>query len=208
MRPRRTLLGAAVVLAVALAAACGGSGSSGGSSSGGSHTPVTLTVWHQYAGEEATPFKNGIAAFEKQYPWIHVKLELQPNPDQGHVRPEPDRGHQGRQRPRRRHRLHAQLRRAVLLERPVGRPDALHAEGQHVDLGVRTGHAELHEGVRQAVRAAVTDRRLRPLLQHRHVQEGGHHLAAEDDGRARRRREEAHRQATPTARSRWPGSSR
>jgi multiple sugar transport system substrate-binding protein len=82
MRPRRTLLGAAAVLAVALAAACGGGGSSSGGSSGGSHSPVTLTVWHQYSQEESKPFLDGIAAFEKQYPWIHVKLELQPNPDQ------------------------------------------------------------------------------------------------------------------------------
>src|SRR6185437_7464323 len=82
MRPPRTLLGAAAVLAVAVAAACGGGGSSSGASSGGSHSPVTLTVWHQYAQEEAKPFQDGIARFEKQYPWIHVKLELQPNPDQ------------------------------------------------------------------------------------------------------------------------------
>ena len=81
MRPRRTLLGAAAALTVALAAACGGGGSSSGSSSGGSHSPVTLTVWHQYAQEEAKPFQEGIARFEKQYPWIHVKLALQPNPD-------------------------------------------------------------------------------------------------------------------------------
>jgi multiple sugar transport system substrate-binding protein len=85
MRPRRTLLGAAAVLAVALAAACGGGGGSSGGSSGGSHSPVTLTVWHQYAsgtgGGELKPFTDGIARFEKQYPWIHVKLELQPNPD-------------------------------------------------------------------------------------------------------------------------------
>ena len=68
MRPRRTLLGAAAVLAVALAAACGGGGSSSGGSSGGSHSPVTLTVWHQYSQEESKPFLDGIAAFEKQYP--------------------------------------------------------------------------------------------------------------------------------------------
>ena len=49
MRSPGTLLGAAAVLAVAVAAACGGGGSSSGASSGGSHSPVTLTVWHQYA---------------------------------------------------------------------------------------------------------------------------------------------------------------
>jgi len=82
MRRARMFLGAAAVAAVALAAGCGGGSGGGGSSSGGSHTPVTLRVWHQYAQEEAKPFANGIAAFEKKYPWIHVKPELQPNPDQ------------------------------------------------------------------------------------------------------------------------------
>ncbi len=80
MTGRTKLLGALAVFGVALAAACGGS--SGGSSSNGAHTPVTLTVWHQYAQEEAKPFQDGITAFEKQYPWIHVHLALQPNPDQ------------------------------------------------------------------------------------------------------------------------------
>ena len=83
MRRRRTLVGAAGVLAVALAAACGGGSSGGGSSSGssGSHTPVTLTVWHQYLQEESGPFQDGLKGFEKQYPWIHLKLEPQPNGD-------------------------------------------------------------------------------------------------------------------------------
>ena len=51
MRARRQLFGAAAALVLALAAACGGSGSSGSSSGGSSssHTPVTLTVWHQFA---------------------------------------------------------------------------------------------------------------------------------------------------------------
>jgi multiple sugar transport system substrate-binding protein len=82
MRRRYNLLGIAAVLGVALAAGCGGGSSGGGSSSAGSHTPVTLSVWHQYTAEEAKPFADGIAGFEKQYPWIHVHLELQPNPSQ------------------------------------------------------------------------------------------------------------------------------
>ena len=83
MRRRRTLVGTAAVLAVALAAACGGGSSGGGSSSGssGSHTPVTLTVWHQYLQEESGPFQDGLKGFEQQYPWIHLKLEPQPNGD-------------------------------------------------------------------------------------------------------------------------------
>ena len=81
MRRRYNLLGIAAVLGVALAAGCGG-GSGGGSSSGssGSHTPVTLTVWHQFAAEEAKPFAEALSGFKKQYPWIHLNLALQPNP--------------------------------------------------------------------------------------------------------------------------------
>ena len=59
-------------------------------------------------------------------------------PHQRHVRPQPDRGHQGRERAGRRHRLHARLRRPVLLERALGRPDPVHAEGPHLDRPVRT----------------------------------------------------------------------
>jgi ABC-type glycerol-3-phosphate transport system substrate-binding protein len=82
MRGRRQLLGAAAALVLALAAACGGSGSSGSSSgASGSHTPVTISVWHQFGAEEAKPFADAIAGFSKLYPWIHLKLILQPNPD-------------------------------------------------------------------------------------------------------------------------------
>ena len=52
----------------------------------------------------------------------------------------------------------------------------------------------LHQLRRQAVRAAVADRRLRPLLQQGHAREGGHHVAAQDDERADGRRQEADRQ--------------
>ena len=78
MKQRSTLLAAAV--AVALAAGCGGSSGSGSSSSGSQpHTPVTLTVWHLYTGAEGQAFKDGLKGFEKQYPWIHLKLVVQPN---------------------------------------------------------------------------------------------------------------------------------
>jgi multiple sugar transport system substrate-binding protein len=83
MRRRYQLVGALAALGVALAAGCGGGGGgSGGASSGGSHTPVTITVWHQFGAEEAKPFADAIAGFRTQYPWIHLKLVLQPNPDQ------------------------------------------------------------------------------------------------------------------------------
>jgi multiple sugar transport system substrate-binding protein len=81
MKRRYRLL--AGVGALALAAGCGG-GSSGSSSSssGAAHTPVTITVWHQFGAEEAKPFADALAGFSTQYPWIHLKLVLQPNPDQ------------------------------------------------------------------------------------------------------------------------------
>lgn len=79
MKRRSTLLAAAA--AVVLAAGCGGSSSSSSSSNSGSqsHTPVTLTVWHLYTGAEGQAFKDGLKGFEKQYPWIHLKLVVQPN---------------------------------------------------------------------------------------------------------------------------------
>ncbi|HYX87470.1 MAG TPA: ABC transporter substrate-binding protein [Gaiellales bacterium] len=68
------------MLAVALlAAACGSSGSSGSSGGTGGHTPVTITLWHLFSGEEAKPFKDAMAGFYKKYPWIHVKMAVQPN---------------------------------------------------------------------------------------------------------------------------------
>jgi multiple sugar transport system substrate-binding protein len=81
MKRRYRLL--AGVGALALAAGCGGgsSGSSSSGSGGAAHTPVTITVWHQFAAEEAKPFADAIAGFRKQYPWIHLKLLVQPNPD-------------------------------------------------------------------------------------------------------------------------------
>ena len=58
---------------------------------------------------------------------------------------------------------------------------------------VRAGRHHLHQRQRQAVRAAVADRRVRPLLQQGHVRQGRHRRAAEDHGRADGRRQEADR---------------
>ncbi len=79
----------AVVGAVAVLAATG-CGSSSSSSSGDSSnplpstvdkTPVTLTLWHMFAGEEAAPFNAALARFHQKYPWITIKPEVQPNTD-------------------------------------------------------------------------------------------------------------------------------
>jgi multiple sugar transport system substrate-binding protein len=70
------------IVAVALATvACGGGGGSAASSGGssGSHTPVTITLWHLFGGEEAPVFKKALAGFHEQYPWITVKAIVQPN---------------------------------------------------------------------------------------------------------------------------------
>ena len=76
-RPMQLLAAAGAVLA--LAAGCGGGGSSPSSSQNTAHTPVTITLWHLFGGEEAKPFANALAGFHKLYPWIHLKLVLQPN---------------------------------------------------------------------------------------------------------------------------------
>ena len=70
----------AVALALAVAA-CGGGGGGAASSGGGStsHTPVTITLWHLFGGEEAPVFAKALAGFHEQYPWITVKPIVQPN---------------------------------------------------------------------------------------------------------------------------------
>ncbi|WP_292319133.1 extracellular solute-binding protein [Caldisphaera sp.] len=39
------------------------------------HTPVTITVADSYSTSENAAFNQTIAAFEQQYPWIHVNVE-------------------------------------------------------------------------------------------------------------------------------------
>ncbi|AAY80512.1 extracellular solute-binding protein [Sulfolobus acidocaldarius] len=50
------------------------SSSSGGVSSTTSQTPVTITVWDTYSPSEDKAFNQTLAAFEQQYPWIHVQV--------------------------------------------------------------------------------------------------------------------------------------
>ncbi len=195
MRRRRTLVGTAAVLAVALAAACGGGSSGGGSSAGssGSHTPVTLTVWHQYLQEESGPFQDGLKGFEQQYPWIHLKLEPQPNGDTDTFDPN----------------LIAAIKGGNAPDVAIGFTPSY--AGQYCSSGLWEDLAPFmqkdHMSITQFAPATlsytkiagkqcalpVADGRLRPLLQHRDVQEGGDHEPAADDGRARGRRQEAHR---------------
>ena len=80
MRSHWRALGALVALAlVALAAGCGGGSSSSGSSGGGSvapsedKTPVTLTLWHPWTGDEKKIFEAQLDKFHEQYPWITFK---------------------------------------------------------------------------------------------------------------------------------------
>ncbi len=73
-------------LALVAATACGGSSSSSSSSAAPGagttdKTPVTLVLWHLFAGEESKPFNEALAGFTKKYPWITIKQEVQPNTD-------------------------------------------------------------------------------------------------------------------------------
>jgi multiple sugar transport system substrate-binding protein len=83
MRRLRMLTMTAVAVLMA-AAGCGGGSSNSTSSAGpSSHidkTPVTITMWVQWSGEEGKPFNDALKGFTKKYPWITVKQLVQPNP--------------------------------------------------------------------------------------------------------------------------------
>ena len=75
------------VLALLLAAGCGSTGSSNATSSptatSASHAPVTITVWHPWTvASEKKGFATAVAGFEKQYPWITLKIVTFPNSDE------------------------------------------------------------------------------------------------------------------------------
>ena len=183
------------VVAVALAtAACGGSGGSAASSGGssGSHTPVTITLWHLFGGEEAPVFAKALAGFHKQYPWITVKPIVQPNTVNDTFDPNLINAIKGGNPP------------DVAL--PFG-PDYVAqycTSGLWQDLTpyMQRDNVKISDFAPAAisytnfggksVRAAVADRRIRPLLQQGPAREGGHHVAAQDHDRAHGRREEAH----------------
>ena len=79
---RMRMLTIGAVTALSVAAGCGG-GSSNSSSSGPSSsidkTPVTITMWDLWSGEEGKPFNDALKGFTKQYPWITIKQIIQPN---------------------------------------------------------------------------------------------------------------------------------
>ena len=83
MRRMRLLALSSLALLV-VAAGCGG-GSSSSSSSGGpaatiDKTPVTITMWDLWSGEEAQAVqRQRSSGFTKKYPWITVKQIVQPN---------------------------------------------------------------------------------------------------------------------------------
>ncbi|HEV8450725.1 MAG TPA: hypothetical protein VGQ45_04780, partial [Gaiellales bacterium] len=80
---RRTRLLALSSLAMLVVAAGCGGGSSSSSSSGPAgtidKTPVTITMWDLWSGEEGKPFNDALKGFTKKYPWITVKQIVQPN---------------------------------------------------------------------------------------------------------------------------------
>jgi multiple sugar transport system substrate-binding protein len=73
-------------LALLVAAGCGGSSSTATTSptaTSTSHTPVTLTVTHLWTvPSEKKGFETAIAGFEKQYPWITLKISTYANSDE------------------------------------------------------------------------------------------------------------------------------
>ncbi len=80
---RRWALVLVLAMAVFAITGCGGGSSSSNSSSGPSatvdKTPVTITMWDLWSGEEGKPFNDALKGFTKQYPWITVKQIIQPN---------------------------------------------------------------------------------------------------------------------------------
>jgi multiple sugar transport system substrate-binding protein len=82
---RMRLLTLGSLAAVLVAAGCGGGSSSSSSSgpSGGTvdKTPVTITMWDLWSGEEGKPFNDALKGFTQKYPWITVKQIVQPNTD-------------------------------------------------------------------------------------------------------------------------------
>jgi multiple sugar transport system substrate-binding protein len=83
MRRLRMLTVAALAALLAAAGCGGGSSSSSGPkpSSQIDKTPVTITMWHLWSGEEGKPFEQALKGFEQKYPWITIKQQVQPNTD-------------------------------------------------------------------------------------------------------------------------------
>ena len=152
-----------------VAAGCGG-GSSSSSSSGGpaatiDKTPVTITCGTCGAARRASRSTTALKGFHKKYPWITVKQIVQPNRLNDTFDPNLINAINGGNPP------------DVAL--PFG-PDYV---GQYCSSGLwqdltpymqaddlsiddfAPAAITLHQLRRQAVRAAVADRRLRPLLQ-------------------------------------------
>jgi len=75
-------------LAAALLVGAGCGGGSGSSSSGPASgslsqdkTPVTITLWHPWTGDEKKLFEKALKGFSTQYPWITLKLVGFPDSD-------------------------------------------------------------------------------------------------------------------------------
>ena len=80
---RRWVLALVLVIAVFAITGCGGGSSNSASSSGPSSTidktPVTITMWDLWSGEEGKPFNDALKGFTAKYPWITVRQIVQPN---------------------------------------------------------------------------------------------------------------------------------
>src|SRR4249919_2001123 len=87
MRAQWRALAALVSLVlVVVAAGCGGSSGSSSTSGGTAapsedKTPVTLTLWHPWTGDEKKIFDQQLKVFEAKYPWITIKAVGFPDSD-------------------------------------------------------------------------------------------------------------------------------
>ena len=189
-----------------LAAACTAGGGDDAPSvidtgSDASHEPVTLEIWGAWTGRELEQFNKIFDGFTEQVPMDHRR-------EQGRRRrPEDPRRDQRRQPARRGAVVHARQRGPVLRVGGLAGPEPVHrAERLRRRRQFPPSRRGLHELRRQPVRVPVPHRRVRAVLQHRHVRGGGHLRAADDARRSCRRTRRSSRSSTPTARSRSPGS--
>ena len=97
-------------------------------------TPVTITVWHHVRRRRVEAVRRCALGLSQEVPLDPSSTSPCSRIRRGHLRPQPDRGHQGRQLPDVAIALRPELRRPVLLERPVERPDPVHAEGPRMSI--------------------------------------------------------------------------
>ncbi len=140
---------------------------------------------------------------------LHGEVPLDHGQQRGwRERPEDHRRDQRRQPAGHGALVHAGQRGPVLRVGRVAGPEPVHRAERLRRQPVPAVGRGVHELRREPVRVPVPDGRPRPVLQHRHVQEGGHRRPAQDALRAGGQTRRSSRSSTPTGRSRSPASFR